>query len=91
MKPTLVDHSLKITILRSHTDHFRAQWSPAFLIFLIVLQISEALGVAGRFQFNGINILYCTNNCKVQWQERILYFKVAMDTKIYTNEARNIL
>ena len=43
--------------------------------------------MAGRFQSNGINILYCTNNCKVQWQERILYFKVAMDTKIDTERS----
>lgn len=42
--------------------------------------------MAGRFQFNGINILYCTNNCKVQLQERILYFKVAMDTKKRSTE-----
>ena len=81
-----IDHNIEVPC-----RPFSSSMVSSIFIFVIVLQISEALGVAGRFQSNGINILYCTNNCKVQWQERILYFKVAMDTEIDTNEARNIL
>ena len=91
VKYTHVDENLHWSIilyrsqkLRSHTDHFRAQWSPAFFIFLVVLQISEALGVAGIFQFNGINILYCTNHCKIQCQERIFQSCYGYENRILT-------